>query len=85
MSTAKGKPPVGLLNTTGQPKMKSDATGRLSVGTPAAIVLGAALIAAAILISNHWAVMPGMVLLDRWTGHLILCQVGSDSKFVCYP
>jgi hypothetical protein len=42
------------------------------MNTPAAIIIAGALIAAAILVTNHWQVAtgPGPWILDRWTGHV---------------
>jgi len=57
------------------------------MGTPAAIIVGAAIIAAAVLVTNHWQVMPGgyqgvapMVFrFNRWTGLVDMCVVDPDT------
>jgi hypothetical protein len=44
-----------------------------------AIIIGAVVIALAILIVFRWQVgMPGLVLLDRWTGTVVLCDVNPN-------
>jgi len=51
------------------------------MGTPVSIVIGAALIAAAILVVGRWSVFPapsglaGVVKVDRWTGSMVLCAM----------
>jgi hypothetical protein len=58
------------------------------MGTPIAIIVGAALIAAAILVTGHWQIIPptgdlgaAVVLrLDRWTGTIEICMV--DAKTI---
>jgi hypothetical protein len=47
--------------------------------TPAAIVAGAAIIAAAIAFTSHWSMQPvsgrvGALLLNRWTGEVVWCD-----------
>jgi hypothetical protein len=49
------------------------------MGTPLAIVIGAAIIAAAILVTNHWQIMRTqealvVVRLNRWTGRIEMCM-----------
>lgn len=49
------------------------------MGNPVAILVGSALIAAAILVVFHWEFtiaaggVGGIYRLDRWTGHIIQC------------
>jgi hypothetical protein len=38
-----------------------------------AIVIGAVIIAAAILIVFRWQLVPDLYLLDRWTGRVVPC------------
>jgi hypothetical protein len=48
-----------------------------------AIIIGAAAIAAAILIVFRWQlVSPGAMLQDRWTGEVILCD---PITRICHP
>jgi hypothetical protein len=56
------------------------------MGQIIAIVVGAGLIAGAILITNHWAIMPGgansiaaTVRLNRWTGSIDVCSINAKS------
>jgi hypothetical protein len=58
----------------------------------AAIIVGAVLIAGAILLTNHWQVAenpadPGSVVrLNRWTGAMELCQRDAAGKsYACAP
>jgi hypothetical protein len=51
-----------------------------------AIVIGAGLIALAILVTNHWAIMPGgsnsiaaTIRLNRWTGAIDVCSISAKS------
>jgi hypothetical protein len=58
------------------------------MSTPLAIVIGAALIAGAILIVFRWEVaMPGLIRLDRWTGSVVHCTAGGQppEKVDCEP
>ena len=51
------------------------------MNTPLAIIIGAALIAAAILIVFRWEVaMPGVIRLDRWTGSVVHCNVPAGGQ-----
>jgi hypothetical protein len=49
--------------------------------TPVSIIVGSALIAAAILVTNRWAItgspmnLAAVVRLDRWTGAAELCAI----------
>jgi hypothetical protein len=53
------------------------------MGNPTAIIVGSALIAGAILLTNHWQLLStnsgsleaGVVRLDRWTGTVTVCGV----------
>jgi hypothetical protein len=60
--------------------------GASRLGIPAAIILGAALIAGAILISLRWQIS-GMdaMRLDRWTGTVTQCQtwINLPGKIIC--
>jgi hypothetical protein len=57
------------------------------MGIPIAIVAGAALIAGAVLITNHWQVLPlhyqGISpmapRLNRWTGRIDMCVLDPDT------
>jgi hypothetical protein len=47
--------------------------------TSSAILAGALLIAAAIVLTSHWSIVStqqrvGVVRLDRWTGRVVLCE-----------
>ena len=49
------------------------------MGQSTAIIIGAVLIAAAILfVFRYEMASPGVMLLDRWTGSVVLCNVGND-------
>jgi len=49
-----------------------------------AIIIAGALIAAAIMVTNHWQIVsPATVKLDRWTGDAYLCGANSDRKLNC--
>jgi len=56
-----------------------------SMGKPIAIVVGSALIAAAILITNHWQLQraandaTGAIRLNRWTGKVEICVIEAKS------
>jgi hypothetical protein len=51
-----------------------------------AILIGAVIIAAAILIVFRWQVVPDVYLLDRWTGTVTGClSVPGHSKLDCEP
>jgi hypothetical protein len=51
------------------------------MSTPLAIVVGAALIAAAILVAFRWEIAsPGVMRLDRWTGAVVLCDVSPNQR-----
>jgi hypothetical protein len=53
----------------------SDGATRIMSSTPVAILVGAVLIAAAILIVFRWEIAsPGVMRLDRWTGKIVLCN-----------
>jgi hypothetical protein len=44
---------------------------------PVAIVVAGVLIAGAIALTNHWAMDGnGPLLLNRWTGTVVICQAG---------
>ena len=60
------------------------------MGTPIAIVVGAGLIAGAILVANHWQAIPGTELgamgrLNRWTGQIELCMADTSSITNAHP
>jgi hypothetical protein len=49
-----------------------------TMGIPAAIIAGALIIAAAIVFSARWSIVPatvhnGVYRLDRWTGSVVWC------------
>jgi hypothetical protein len=53
------------------------------MGTPAAIVVGAMLVAGALLLANHYEIAPapdgsGELRLNRWTGEIEKCA--KDAK-----
>jgi hypothetical protein len=51
------------------------------MSTPLAIVIGAALIAVAILLVFRWEVaMPGVIRLDRWTGSVVHCTLQGSGQ-----
>ena len=54
-----------------------------NMGTPASIIIGAVLIAAAMLVANHWqlqAVDASTALrLNRWTGDVEICFLDNKS------
>jgi hypothetical protein len=50
--------------------------------TPKAIIIAGALIALAILITNHWQVA-GVVRMDRWTGAIYKCNNSPTGEFTC--
>jgi len=54
-----------------------------------AIIIGAVMIAVAILIVFRWEIAsPGVMRLDRWTGTVVLCDVSRDvrpTKANCEP
>jgi hypothetical protein len=56
------------------------------MGQIIAIVVGAGLIALAILVTNHWTVIPGgpnsiaaTIRLNRWTGSIDVCSLNAKS------
>jgi hypothetical protein len=60
------------------------------MNNPLAIVIGAIIIAAAILIVFRWQLTgPGSVLLDRWTGTVVQCAINYSGpppgKLDCKP
>jgi hypothetical protein len=89
---------VALLAFTGAPLAgRARSPVRLLSG---AIVAGAALIAASILIVGRWEAILGaqniasLVQLDRWTGSMRLCRIDASSvrngdlagmRYVCTP
>jgi hypothetical protein len=53
-----------------------------------AIIGAAIIIAVSILIAFRWEIAsPGIMRLDRWTGTIVLCDVGNDrpAKANCEP
>jgi hypothetical protein len=65
----------------------------MTTSVPAAIVLGAVIIALAIAFSSHWSVQtisgrPGVIRLNRWTGEVVWCGFTANatpSYFDCQP
>lgn len=55
------------------------------MNTPLAIIVGAVLIAASILLANRWAALSpsaglgAAIRLDRWTGAMTLCTIDASS------
>jgi hypothetical protein len=56
------------------------------MGQTFAIVAGSGLIALAILVTNHWAIIPGgpnsiaaTIRLNRWTGTIDVCSINAKS------
>jgi hypothetical protein len=47
------------------------------LGTPMSIIIAGALIAAAILMTNHWEIVPTgftALRLNRWSGSVVACR-----------
>jgi hypothetical protein len=69
------------------------------MGVPISVIIGACLIAAAILITNHWQIQYSSAVvarLNRWTGSVELCALDPNSvdkaatslsgaRMVCHP
>jgi hypothetical protein len=52
----------------------------------AAIIIAGALIAAAIVFTNHWEVVTGGMRMNRWTGTIIVCNwVRNGDELKCPP
>jgi hypothetical protein len=56
------------------------------MGQNIAVVAGAGLIAMAIMVTNHWAIIPGgqnsiaaTIRLNRWTGSIDVCSLDAKS------
>ena len=51
------------------------------MGTPVAIIIGGALIGAAILFVNHWQIVTGStpMRVNKWTGEITVCQADQAS------
>ena len=61
------------------------------MSTPVAVIVGALMIALAILMTNHWEVMPRpqaitlrsppptVYRLNRWTGFIDMCEVDTST------
>jgi hypothetical protein len=56
------------------------------MGRNIAIVVGAVLIALAVLVTNHWTIIPGgansiaaTIRLNRWTGSIDVCSLNAKS------
>ena len=56
------------------------------MGQVAAIIIGTGLIALAIMLTNHWTIIPGgpnsiaaTMRLNRWTGAIEVCSVSAKS------
>jgi uncharacterized membrane protein YgdD (TMEM256/DUF423 family) len=51
-----------------------------------AIIIAGVLIATAIALTNHWSfIAPGGVLLNRWTGTVVLCAQSPATLEVSCP
>jgi hypothetical protein len=51
----------------------------------AAAVIGG-LIALSIMLTNHWTLIPGPILLNRWTGVVVACERDAkDGTLHCPP
>jgi hypothetical protein len=46
-----------------------------------AIVIAGALIAAAIMLTNHWTAINSQFLLNRWTGTITYCSTPSSENY----
>ena len=58
----------------------SNPSGVLHAST--AVMVAGAMVAAAIMVADHWQAIGfpggGVLMLDRWTGKLTLCQAAND-------
>jgi hypothetical protein len=43
------------------------------------------LIALSIMLTNHWTLTPGPVLLNRWTGVVVACERDAKEGMRCPP
>ena len=57
---------------------------KLIMNNALAILIGAVIIAAAILIVFRWQLVPGVMLLDRWTGTVVPCVTQHSSTGKIY-
>jgi hypothetical protein len=81
---ARKRPPVRLWQTSGK---KGGVEGHVRrMGQNIAVVVGAGLIAMAIMVTNHWATIPGgknsiaaTIRLNRWTGSIDVCSLNAKS------
>ena len=63
------------------------------MSSPVSILLGAAIVAAAIALTSHWSVQPiygrvGAVRLNHWSGEVAWCAVPNSSPpnyLDCHP
>ena len=57
-----------------------------SATTIVAAALIGGLIALSIALTNHWTLIPGSVLLNRWTGSIMACERDDkDGTLHCPP
>jgi hypothetical protein len=79
------RPPVRLWQTSGVEKGWVGGHIR-RMGQNISVVVGAGLIAMAIMVTNHWAIIPGgqnsiaaTIRLNRWTGSIDVCSLDAKS------
>jgi hypothetical protein len=72
--------PRGIAaNIAKLPDLLREQNEKLIMSNATAIVIGAVIIAAAILIVFRWQLVPGAMLLDRWTGTVVPCETKHSS------
>jgi hypothetical protein len=57
----------------------------LSATTIVAAALIGGLIAISVALTNHWTLIPGPVLLNRWTGSIMACELDAQKRMRCPP
>ena len=57
----------------------------LSATTIVAAALIGGLIAISVALTNHWTLIPGPVLLNRWTGSIVACELDAKEGMRCPP
>jgi hypothetical protein len=56
-----------------------------SATTIVAAALIGGLIALSIMLTNHWTLIPGPVLLNRWTGVVVACEWDAKGRGAALP
>jgi len=56
-----------------------------SATTIVAAALIGGLIAISIALTKHWTLIPGPVLLNRWTGSIVACELDAKEGMRCPP